>query len=138
VRGQGHGFVDAYDVDGKLLMRVASRGRLDSPWGLAMAPDEFGKFGGMLLIGNFGDGRINAYDLSRCTVRGCMGVGSLRDENRGAIVIDGLWAIDFAKGNEMTGEDDELYFTAGPNDESNGLFGYIEVADDTELSMTAK
>jgi uncharacterized protein (TIGR03118 family) len=66
VKGAGHGFVDAYDTDGKLLFRIASRGKLDSPWGLAIAPKNFGKHGGELLIGNFGNGRINAYDLGSC------------------------------------------------------------------------
>jgi uncharacterized protein (TIGR03118 family) len=82
-----------------------------------MAPASFGSLGGMLLVGNFGDGHIHAFDLSSCDATGCSGA---------IIAIDGLWAIDFGKGNDMTGEDDDLYFTAGPNDEENGLFGYIE------------
>src|SRR5882724_12325340 len=63
VAGVGHGFVDAFDTQGNLLRRVASRGRLNSPWGLAVAPSDFGEFSGNLLIGNFGDGHINAFDL---------------------------------------------------------------------------
>ena len=64
VGGHGHGFVDQYDASGTLLARVATRGSLDSPWGLAMAPNEFGRFSGDLLVGNFGNGKINAYSSS--------------------------------------------------------------------------
>ena len=128
VKGAGLGFVDAYDTRGKLLSRIASRGVLDAPWGIALAPSELGEFGGKLLIGNFGNGRIHAFDLARCGTDGCAGVGALRTTSGEAIAIDGLWALDFGKGNEMTGDTDELYFTAGPNDEAHGLFGYIERA----------
>src|SRR5438034_10805436 len=70
VAGVGHGFVNAFDTDGHLLRRVASRGRLNSPWGLALAPADFGQFGGNLLVGNFGDGHINAFDLARVAGNG--------------------------------------------------------------------
>jgi uncharacterized protein (TIGR03118 family) len=130
VKGPGFGFVDAYDTDGDFLFRVASRGHLNAPWGLAIAPDEFGRFGNRLLIGNFGDGHINAFDLKACDGFGCLRSGELREAGDGPIAIDGLWAIDFGKGNDRTGDTDALYFTAGPNDEKNGLFGYIEPAED--------
>jgi len=129
VSGAGLGFVDAYDPNGKLLYHVASQGRLDAPWGLAIAPDDFPVFGGMLLVGNFGSGHIEAFDLKRCDQRGCHDAGELHRADGTAIEIDGLWAIDFGKGNDMTGDTDELYFTAGPNDEDNGLFGYIQSAN---------
>ena len=126
VKGAGFGFVDAFDLDGKFMIRVASHGSLNAPWGIVMAPDGFGSFGGDLLIGNFGDGRIHAFDLSSCTATGCASRGALRDEDGETITIDGLWALDFGKGNTQTGETNSLYFTAGPNDEADGLFGYLE------------
>jgi uncharacterized protein (TIGR03118 family) len=129
VHGPGLGFVDAFDLDGNLLFRVGSRARLNAPWGLALAPDDFGAFGGMLLVGNFGNGHINAFDLSRCQRNGCQDRGELHGESGGALAIDGLWAIDFGKGNTNTGDTDALYFTSGPDDESHGLFGYIEPAE---------
>jgi uncharacterized protein (TIGR03118 family) len=129
VAGAGLGIVDAFDTDGRFLFRVASHGHLNAPWGIALAPENFGKFGGDLLIGNFGDGHINAFDLSECHRHdNCEREGELRAEHDGPIAIEGLWALDFGKGNPMTGDTDALYFTAGPNDEADGLFGYIEVA----------
>jgi uncharacterized protein (TIGR03118 family) len=130
VKGAGFGFVSAFDTDGNFLFRVASHGALNAPWGLAIAPHDFGKFSKRLLVGNFGDGRINAYDLSKCWWNGCKRVGELREPEGDPIEIDGLWALDFGKGNAMTGKTNSLYFTAGPNDEANGLFGYIEVAEE--------
>ena len=127
VAGPGHGFVDAFDLEGHLLRRVASRGRLDSPWGLAIAPDDFGKFGGDLLVGNFGDGTINAFDLGgdRGKDRLRQG-GQLRSADGRALAIDGLWAIAF--GNDAAaGPSGTLFFTAGPFHEAHGLFGKIEV-----------
>src|SRR5216117_3566350 len=127
VAGPGHGFVDAFDLEGHLLRRVASRGRLDSPWGLAIATDDFGKFGGDLLIGNFGDGTINAFDLGgdRGKDRLRQG-GQLRSADGRALAIDGLWAIAF--GNDAAaGPSGTLFFTAGPFHEAHGLFGKIEV-----------
>jgi uncharacterized protein (TIGR03118 family) len=129
VPGVGLGIVDAYDFEGRFLFRVASHGKLNAPWGIALAPRHFGAFGGDLLIGNFGDGHINAYDLRECRHHGCEHEGELRLAHDGPLTIDGLWAIDFGKGNQMTGDTDSLYFTAGPNDEADGLFGYIEAAD---------
>jgi uncharacterized protein (TIGR03118 family) len=122
VAGLGHGFVDMYNLNGTLLGRVASRGPLDSPWGLALAPDRFGRFGGDLLVGNFGDGRINAYALESNGSAERDGV--LRLANGQAIGIDGLWALSFGNGGPA-GAKGRLFFTAGPNDESHGLFGRI-------------
>jgi uncharacterized protein (TIGR03118 family) len=121
VAGQGRGFVDEFDTSGNLIRRVAEHGQLNAPWGLAQAPSDFGRFSGDLLVGNFGDGQINAYELSpsgQYTHK-----GELR-ENGHQITIDGLWALEF--GNDgNAGHKNELFFTAGPNDESNGLFGKI-------------
>jgi uncharacterized protein (TIGR03118 family) len=124
VAGQSLGFVDAFSTAGAFEGRVASRGQLNAPWGLAIAPTEgFGRFSGDLLVGNFGDGQINAYEQLR------NGHFEHRGELRGAdgksIAIDGLWAIEFGRtGNN--GTPDTLFFTAGPNDENDGLFGSIQ------------
>jgi uncharacterized protein (TIGR03118 family) len=124
VAGQGLGFVDMYDQAGTFLQRVVNHGQLNAPWGLAMAPAGFGPFGGDLLVGNFGDGRINAYapQASGTYER----VDALRGDDNKPIEIDGLWAIVFGKGALVNnGPVDTLFFTAGPDDESHGLFGTI-------------
>jgi uncharacterized protein (TIGR03118 family) len=118
VGGPGSGYVDVYDTDGHLLRRFAKRGVLNSPWGLARAPYGFGQFGGAILIGNFKDGRINAFDA-----RGHY-LGTLRSPAGAPIVIDGLWGLSFGGGAKSSPE--SLYFTAGPDGESNGLFGLIQ------------
>jgi uncharacterized protein (TIGR03118 family) len=126
VAGQGLGFVDAFDTAGTLLGRVATRGQLNSPWGIAMAPASIGRFGGDLLVGNFGDGQINAFALGP---NGSFEPrGQLRDESGGVLTIDGLWALQFGKGAANNGPTDTLFFTAGPDDESHGLFGTIRAA----------
>jgi uncharacterized protein (TIGR03118 family) len=123
VAGQGLGFVDAYDTAGNLLARVAQHGQLNAPWGLALAPDSFGRFAGNLLVGNFGDGQINAYaeHNGHFTHR-----GELRDESGKSLSIDGLWALQFGQGGN-NGPAGTLFFTAGPDDETHGLFGQINV-----------
>src|SRR5262245_58819164 len=121
VDAQGLGFVDEYDLQGNLVARVAQHGQLNGPWGLAMAPESFGRYAGDLLVGNFGDGQINAY------VNGNGGwhhVGTLRTTEGNKLVIDGLWALEFGNAGN-NGNPDTLFFTAGPNDESDGLFGTI-------------
>jgi len=123
IHGQGKGFVDAYDTSGVLLARVAQHGQLDAPWGLALAPANFGRFSGDLLVGNFGDGRINAYEEmanGRFEYR-----GELRTAGGKALSIDGLWALQFGHGSANNGPTTTLFFTAGPNDESDGLLGSI-------------
>jgi uncharacterized protein (TIGR03118 family) len=120
--GQGRGFVDAYDLAGNLLARVAQHGQLNAPWGLALAPASFGRFGGDLLVGNFGDGHVNAYEElgnGQFVHR-----GELRDSSGGKLEIDGLWALEFAQGGN-NGTAGTLFFTAGPDDENHGLFGTI-------------
>lgn len=120
VAGPAHGFVDIYDTNGNLVRRLVTRGRLNSPWGLAMAPDKFGRFSNDLLVGNFGDGRINAVDPATGDF-----LGQLRDANNAAITIDGLWGLDF--GNDANaGPTTTLFFTAGLNHEADGLFGSLE------------
>jgi uncharacterized protein (TIGR03118 family) len=126
VAGQGHGFVDEFDTNGSLLARVATHGQLNSPWGLAMAPDGFGRFSGDLLVGNFGDGEISAYEPQSDGTFEL--VGQLRTSNHEVLSIDGLWALQFGMGTTNNGQRDTLFFTAGPDDENHGLFGTIRVA----------
>jgi uncharacterized protein (TIGR03118 family) len=119
VAGAGLGFVDAFNTQGTLLTRVGTQGNLNSPWGLAIAPSSFGPFAGDLLVGNFGDGRINAYNL---------GTNSFVDQLSGVggqpLSIDGLWGLTI--GNDgSAGSSQRIYFSAGPNGEANGLFGVI-------------
>jgi uncharacterized protein (TIGR03118 family) len=120
--GHGKGVVDVYDTAGTLLGRVASKGDLNAPWGVAMASPGFGEFANDLLIGNFGDGRINVFEeqpngefKSR---------GQLRGVNGKPLEIDGLWALEVSTGGN-NGTPGTLFFTAGPNDENDGLFGTI-------------
>ena len=128
VAGVGHGFVDAFDTRGTLLGRVTSRGRLNSPWGLAIAPNDFGEFSGNLLIGNFGDGHINAFDLSRSDGTGqAKQRGQLHAADGKPLAIDGLWGLAFGNG-AAAGPTNALFFTAGPFDEEHGLFGRIVTA----------
>ena len=118
------GFVAVFSTTGTLLGRFASAGTLNSPWGLVVAPADFGPFSNSLLIGNFGDGRINAFDPRTGAFR-----GQLADEHGSPITIDGLWGLTFGNG-ELAGDTNELFFTAGINGESNGLFGRIAFGDD--------
>jgi uncharacterized protein (TIGR03118 family) len=126
VAGQGLGFVDAFDTSGTFLGRVATRGQLNAPWGLAMAPASFGAFGGDLLVGNFGDGQIHAYAQLANGV--WVPRGELLQPDETPLVIDGLWALSFGNGATNNGPTDTLFFTAGPDDESHGLFGTIKAA----------
>jgi uncharacterized protein (TIGR03118 family) len=121
VAGQGTGFVDAYDTAGNLLGRVAQHGQLNAPWGLAIAPDSFGRFAGDLLVGNFGDGEINAYAEHNGQFTH---VGELRDASGKSLSVDGLWALEVSQGGN-NGDPGILFFTAGPDDETHGLFGQI-------------
>jgi uncharacterized protein (TIGR03118 family) len=118
VAGPGDGFVDVYDTSGNLLRRFAARGPLNAPWGVALARHGFGKASGALLIGNFGDGRILAYDPVSAKF-----LGALRGEHGRQLAIDGLWALAF--GNGVIGTQQTLLFTAGPDDEAHGLFGEL-------------
>jgi uncharacterized protein (TIGR03118 family) len=125
VKGPGHGFVNAFDLQGNLLARVASRGPLNSPWGLAWASDSFGEFSGQLLIGNFGNGRINAFAQQQDGTY--EHTGPLHSKNGPPLVIEGLWALQFGRGGS-NGNPSQLFFTAGPDDENGGVFGFLTVA----------
>jgi uncharacterized protein (TIGR03118 family) len=119
VPGKGNGFVDVYDLEGNLLRHFAAGKPLNSPWGIALAPADFGEASGALLIGNFGDGRINAYD----PVSGEF-LGPLGDASGKRLTIDGLWALKFGNGVSI-GTPQTLLFTAGPGGEAHGLFGAL-------------
>ena len=124
IAGEGLGYVSAFGTDGSFLGRVASRGALNAPWGLAWAPADpakFGKFNGDLLVGNFGDGRINAFAW---TGSGWEARGHLKTSNHHPLVIDGLWGIGFGNGSG-SGPITTLYFAAGPDDENHGVFGSV-------------
>jgi uncharacterized protein (TIGR03118 family) len=119
--GPGHGFVDVFAPNGDLLQQLASRGRLNSPWAVTLAPSTFGAFGGDILVGNFGDGRINAFDPATGQF-----LGQLRSQH-GPITIPGLWGLRFPTGS-LNVTPNALYFTAGPNHEADGLLGDITPA----------
>jgi len=121
VPGQGRGFVDVYNTNGTLQARLIQHGQLNAPWGLAMAPDNFGKFSHALLVGNFGNGRINAYDPASGRY-----LGHLRDAQGKAMTISGLWGLMFGNG-ASAGSTHTLFFTAGIDDEAHGLFGAIDL-----------
>ena len=117
--GAGLGFVSVFDTQGNFQGRVASMGTLNAPWGLAIAPGSFGSFAGDLLVGNFGDGTINAFDLKTNAF-----VGQLTGPDGKVLSIDGLWGLTAGNGGSG-GSKDSIYFSAGPGDESHGLFGVI-------------
>ncbi len=118
--GAGLGFIDVYDTDGVLLSRFASQGALNAPGGIALAPADFGPFGGALLVGNNGDGHVNAYD----PVSGAF-LGQLAHDNGAPIAIPDLWALTFGNGHEG-GNAQTLFFAAGVDYEAHGLFGAIQ------------
>jgi uncharacterized protein (TIGR03118 family) len=125
VAGQSLGFVSRFGTDGTFLGRVATRGQLNSPWGLALAPSNFGPFSGDLLVGNFGNGQILAYQMQSDGTFEF--IDFLKGQDKKRIVIDGLWAIAFGSGNanNVSGPANTLFFAAGPDGESHGLFGSL-------------
>jgi uncharacterized protein (TIGR03118 family) len=125
VHGEGLGIVSAFGTDGSFEGRVATFGALDAPWGLAWAPASWGRFAGNLLVGNLGDGRINAY---RPTSAGWEANGHLKLANSHPLVVDGLWGIAFGNGAPNNGPTSTLFYAAGPDDESRGEFGAITAA----------
>jgi len=123
IAGQGMGFVDVFDTDGALIAQVGAHGQLNAPWGMAIAPSGFGPMSGKLLVGNFGDGTIAAFTMTD-DMRRFNPAGLLRDAAHKPIQIDGLWGIAF--GNDgAAGAATDLYFAAGPAEESHGSFGHI-------------
>jgi len=120
VAGAGNGYVDVYDLNGNLIRRLISGGALDSPWGVALAPAGFGTFGNDLLVGNFGDGKINAFDPTSGKF-----LGSLSDQHGKTLRIEGLWGLAFGSGPN-TGDPNTLFFTAGIGGEKHGLVGSLQ------------
>ena len=119
--GAGLGYVDIYDTNGKFIKQLVAKGALNAPWGIALAPADFGSLGNSLLVGNFGDGKINGYDPAAGTL-----LGTVNDSSGAAIAAPGLWGIAF--GNDANNQPhNTLFFAAGPNDEANGSYGRIDV-----------
>jgi uncharacterized protein (TIGR03118 family) len=117
--GAGNGYVDIFTTAGVFVSRFASQGTLNSPWGITLAPAGFADAQASILVGNFGDGHINIFDLQGNFK------GQLQNQNQ-VITIAGLWAVDFLKGNVTGGlPTDPLYFTAGPGGGTHGLFGTL-------------
>jgi uncharacterized protein (TIGR03118 family) len=127
VSGPGNGFINVFDMDGNWIKRLVSGGALNSPWGMALAPGFFGDYSGTLLVGNFGDGWINSYDVSTGNW-----VGTLSDNGGNPLSVPGLWGLIFGNGKANGGDANTLYFTAGiagdGNVEDHGLFGSVTIA----------
>jgi uncharacterized protein (TIGR03118 family) len=131
VAGAGNGFVDVFDTNGNFVRRLASNGTLNSPWGVALAPSTFGAFAGDLLVGNFGDGHISAFNPSTGAF-----LGQLMGANNQPVAIDGLWNIGFGN-NGAAGSASTLFFTAGINGEMDGLFGSLSAVEGSKATVTA-
>lgn len=119
-KGPGNGYVNTFKTDGTLLKRFASEGQLNSPWGIEKAPVGFGQGMNVILIGNFGDGRINVFKAPKGEFLRALKMNGM------PITIEGLWAITFPDNNVPGDNPNKLYFTAGPDEESHGLFGYLK------------
>lgn len=120
VPGSGHGFIATFDTNGNLIRHLIFRGKLNAPWGMALVGKGFGTFSHDLLIGNFGNGYINVFN----PYTGAF-LGSLSGQNGKPLIIRGLWALMFGLGGQA-GKATQLFFTAGPQHETNGLFGVIQ------------
>jgi uncharacterized protein (TIGR03118 family) len=129
--GPGVGFVDVFDTMGKLVLRLQHGMFLNAPWGIAQAPGDFGPFSHRLLIGNFGDGHINAFNPITGKFE-----GTLLDATGAPLWIDGLWGLSFGGDSTNNGLATELFFTAGPNDESNGIYGKITATGSEQRGNT--
>ncbi len=116
---RGSGFVDVFDTSGQLLQRLIKGNHLNAPWGLAIAPADFGIFSNALIVGNFGNGELQAFDPSTGRF-----LGQLLSASGKPVVIDGLWGITFGNGGSG-GDRNALYFASGPDDETHGLFGSL-------------
>ncbi|MGF6985635.1 uncharacterized protein (TIGR03118 family) [Paraburkholderia atlantica] len=130
VAGAGLGMVDVYDTAGNLKQRFATGGPLNAPWGIAQAPASFGSMSGAIIIGNFGDGIINAFNASSG-----QSMGPISGPNNSPIVEHGVWGIAF--GNDLSNQPSStLFFAAGPNDEADGVYGRIDLNTTTSSSGT--
>jgi uncharacterized protein (TIGR03118 family) len=116
---RGSGFLDVFDTSGHLLQRLIRGNHLKSPWGISLAQANFGAFSHALIVGNFADGQLHAFDPDSGKY-----LGEMKDENGKPVVIDGLWGITFGNGGNG-GDKNALYFAAGIQDETHGLFGSL-------------
>ena len=136
VPGNGSGYIDVFDTSGTFVKRFASNGALNSPWAMTVAPATFGPFGGALLVGNFGDGVINAFDLATGAP-----MGQLEDLEGNVIAIQGLWDLKFGNGTQA-GDPNKLYFTAGiAGDgalEDHGLFGVLSFTSEFVVTQATQ
>ncbi len=130
VLGAGLGYVNVFDTNGNMIKRFASAGVLNAPWGIALAPAGFGSVAGQLLIGNFGDGTINAFNPSSAASMGPVSLASGKQ-----LVIPGLWALAFGNG-AANQPGNTLFYTAGPNNQADGVFGRIDVTTSPQPSCT--
>lgn len=120
--GKGKGFIDVFDFDGHFLQRLVKHDGMNAPWGFAMAPEDFGQYSGALLVGNFGDGTIAAYNPRTGHFR-----GYLHGEDGKKLHIEGLWGLAF--GNGLFGQPkNTLFFAAGVEDEEGGLYGSVSLS----------
>jgi uncharacterized protein (TIGR03118 family) len=119
VTGAGFGYISIFNPDGTFVKRFASNGTLNAPWAIIDAPSGFGLGDEIILVGNFGDGTINVYNEDGDYK------GQLKDNGQ-VVHIDGLWALQFPEDGVPTGDQNQLFFTAGPQDETRGLFGYLK------------
>jgi uncharacterized protein (TIGR03118 family) len=122
--------VSVFDTQGNFISRVGSQGTLDSPWGLALAPPSFGAYAGDLLVGNFGDGTINVFDLGTNSF-----LSQLLAPDGNPLMIDGLWGLMPGSGAGNGGSSQAIYFSAGPDGETHGLFGVIAVPEPTTIAL---
>jgi len=132
VAGAGNGYVDEFSTNGSFIARIASQGLLNSPWGLDIAPALFGQFSNDLLVGNFGDGTIDVFDPN-----GLGFLGTLKDAFGNDIVIGDLWGLINGTGGPNGGVTDGVYFAAGVQDESHGLFGVLAIPEPASLALFA-
>lgn len=120
--GAGQGYVDVYDTNGQLIKQlIPAGGTLNAPWGVALAPANFGTFSNALLVGNFGDGKINAFDAATGTAK-----GTISGSSGAALATPGLWGLSFGNGADNQPVN-TLFFTAGPNSMANGVYGRIDL-----------
>ncbi|MBW8888902.1 MAG: TIGR03118 family protein [Fibrobacteres bacterium] len=117
--GPGNGFINEFKTDGTLVRRFVSGGGLNSPWGMVSVPGTFGPFKDGIFVGNFGDGFIHVYDTQGNLL------GQAQDSSGNAISIEGLWGLYYSSTSDYGGASNQLYFTAGPDDENHGVFGYL-------------
>lgn len=115
----GYGYVTSFDLDGNIVKQYEHRMELNAPWGVAIAPPNFGLFSGKLIVGNFGDGRVMAFDQKTGAF-----MDYLRDRGGQPVEIDGLWGLQFGNGQSL-GFANHMYFAAGPEEETQGLFGKL-------------